>query len=252
MMKDIEQSEPLYFYYDRHWYKGGQPNFYDEKDFPVSRILMENYEDIRKEIEDHYSIHPEDFTTNFTPYSYKEEGWKTVNLYSYFVKVPENCRRFPTLDRVARSIPNMCLAQVSVLRPHTRLKAHFGDTNGIARTHLGIRIPGKYPDLGLRIRNETRTWEEGKTFSFSIVNRHLAWNGTDQHRIIVMIDHVLDEYAHMKYWVAALALSAIAMKMVATRFPITRKIPEPLLWPIHRGIGVLVWFRIRLQRHLGI
>lgn len=250
-MREITKPEPIYYYITKAWYKGPQPNFYNPDDFPAAQIMRDNYEAIKDEVMRYYAEQGHTMESNFTPYNYKEKGWKTITLYSYFFKYPAQCKKLPTLDRIANTIPGMCLAQISVLEPGTRLKAHFGDTNAIVRNHLGIRIPGTLPDLGLRIRNEQRAWKEGDVMSFSIVNRHYAWNSTDQYRIILMIDFMLPEYMHKRYLVAGNTMAAIAMKYVATKCPYLKKMPDWLTLPIHRVLGLGAWAIIRLQRLFG-
>lgn len=246
------QPEPVYYYITKEWYKGNQPCFYNEEDFPGTKILKDNYATIRQEILDFYQEKGDSIKVNFTPYGYKEEGWRTINLYSYFLRYSEHCKAFPKTDEIVRQIPGMCLAQVAVLKPHTRIKPHLGDTNAIARSHLGIRIPGKFPDLGLQIRNEGRGWQEGEVFTFCIVHRHLAWNYTNDYRIILMVDVIKDEYLHQKYKIAGNTLAVIAMKYLATKFPVLKKMPEPLTRAIHPAIGYLFRFRLFLQRTFGI
>lgn len=242
------QKKPrLYYYNSKSWFKGNEPAFYDSSNFEAARILKENAADIIREIEEFYNLNPDEFQANFTPYKYKEAGWQTINLYSYFYKYPKNCRKLPVTARVAESIPNMSLAQVSVLRPHTRLKAHLGDTNAIVRHHLGIVIPGKYPDLGLKINREARCWERGEVMSFCIVNRHYAWNNTDHHRIILMIDTIRDEFADQKYSIAGKTLAVITMKYIATRFPITKKVPHGIVLLMQFLIGKYYQLVIKLR-----
>ena len=170
--------------------------------FPGTRILKNNYPAIKKEILEYYKHHSQEIKPNFTPYGYEEKGWKTVNLYSYFLKYPSVCAKFPVINEVVNSIPGMCLTQIAILDPQTRIKAHLGDTNAIVRSHLGIVIPGSLPQLGLRIRSEERCWEEGEVFSFCIVNRHCAWNLTDHYRIILMVDVIKPEFYEQRYKIA--------------------------------------------------
>ena len=159
-------ADSVYYYISDGWYKGDAPNFYAEDEFSTGAVLEKNFLVIKNEILQFYQQHKDEIKANFTPYNYIESGWKTINLYSYFLKYPKACSHFPNLDAIVNTIPGMCLAQIAVLEPNTRIKAHIGDTDAIVRTHMGIRIPGEYPDLGLRIRNEERGWQEGKTFSF--------------------------------------------------------------------------------------
>ena len=247
-----KSAEKVFYYVSDKWYKGEQPTFYDEDKLPATAILKLNFEEIKKEIETYYAKNSAELKPNFTPYSYNEQGWKTVNLYSYFLKYPENCKKFPKLDRIANQIPGMCLAQIAVLEPGTTIKSHIGDTDAIIRSHLGIKIPGTLPDCGLRIRSEDRAWKEGEVFSFCIVHRHKAWNLTDDYRIILMIDVIRDEHFEKRYWIAGKTLAVIAMKFFATKFPFLKKMPVPLTHCIHFFTGIFFWLRLRFQLLTGI
>ena len=235
-MSPANIARPFYYLLDG-WYKGGAPNFYDPDDYPGTKILKDNYAIIKEEIEAYYRDHRAEFKINFTPYSYEQSGWKTINLYSYFLKYPKNCRRFPKTDAIVNKIPGMCLAQVAVLEPGTKITPHFGDTNAIVRSHLGITIPGDLPELGLRIRAEERCWKEGEALSFCIVNRHCAWNLTDQHRIILMVDAFLPAYFERRYEIAGNTLAAMAMKLLATKMTVLKHVPRSFVRVLHPMIG---------------
>lgn len=244
--------EPLFFYIGPEWYKGREPRFYEPSLAPATKVLEENFSALKAEIDDRFDRHPEYFRVNYTPHRWREAGWRTINLYSYFLRDARSCARFPRTDEIVRSIPGMCLAQIAVLAPQTRLKAHFGDTNALIRHHLGIRVPGAFPDLGMRVGRETRCWEEGEVFAIQIAHRHYAWNYTDQPRISLVVDVVRPEYAERRYEVAGKALSAMAMKHVVTRHPVTRRLPRPVVRAVHRTLGLGIRARLAAQRHLGI
>jgi aspartyl/asparaginyl beta-hydroxylase (cupin superfamily) len=230
--------EPLYFYLTGNWYTGKMPNFYDVSQMESTRILEENYSRLKDEILRFFETNEADLKPNFTPYNYKEEGWRTINLHAFMLQSPENIAKLPVLNEVARSIPNMVTAQVAVLEPRTRVKAHFGDSNAIIRNHLGIVVPGKYPDLGFRNGSKEQCWEEGKVLAICIAHRHYVWNNTDHKRIIVLLDTIHPAYAHKKLWICSGLLSAAVLKLIATRFPITRKTPHGLLRAFHKIVAL--------------
>jgi aspartyl/asparaginyl beta-hydroxylase (cupin superfamily) len=243
-----EPAEKLAFYISRSWPKTRQAPFPDVREDPGARILEKNFEAIRAEVLERFGENPEEFRANFTPYAYREQGWRTVNLYSYFLRNRENCARFPVTDAVVRQIPGMSMAQIAVLNPRTRVKAHFGDTNGILRMHMGLVVPGALPDLGIRMLREDRCWEEGKVFAISISQRHFAWNDTDHHRIVLVVDRVRPEYDDRRLEVASNALAVIAMKFAATRLPMLKDLPSPLTTAVRRMLALAFRLRIRLQR----
>jgi aspartyl/asparaginyl beta-hydroxylase (cupin superfamily) len=248
----VVAGEPVAYYVSRDWPKCRQPHYFDPAQFPGTKLLEENFEKIRAEILALYGQKPESFQPNFTPYAYAEEGWRTMNLYSYFLRYPGNCARLPVLDSIVRQIPGMSMAQVAVLRPRTRIKAHYGDTNGLVRSHLGILVPASLPDLGIRIHNEDHGWEEGKVFCICIAHRHYAWNHTDHHRIVLVVDVVRPDLFDRRYEVASNALAVITMKFFATRFPRLKRIPRPLARIIQALFAGAFRTRLWAQRRLAV
>jgi len=244
--------EPVYYYVTGEWYKGKLPVFYNAAELPGTRILEENFAVIRDEVMAYYAAHGSEMKANFTPYRYKEEGWKTVNLFSYFFEYRDNCRKFPKTTEIVRRIPNVSMAQVAVIDPHTRLKAHFGDTNVVIRMHLGLAVPGGLPELGFRAKHLRATWQEGKVWAFNIAHRHYAWNHTDQPRVALVVDTFREEYMPRRYAIAGNCLAAIAMKAFATRFPRTKRLPKWILPLIHRPLGLAFRGALFAQRHLGV
>lgn len=244
-------AEPVFYYVTRDWYKGSLPVFYDAATLPGTRILEDNWEVIKREVEEFYAAHAAELRPNFTPYAYEERGWKTINLYSYFLRYSRHCALLPRTDEIVRRIPGMSMAQVAVIEPNTRLKAHFGDTNVVIRSHLGLRVPGTLPELGMRVRRQRVTWEEGKVFAFNIAHRHYAWNLTDRPRIALIVDVFRDEYRDRRYAIAGNALASIVTKALATRFPVLKKVPAPLAHAIHRPLGVGFRALLFLQRRFN-
>lgn len=231
---DLAVREPLWFYLYNNWYTGKMPNFYDVSGFDSTKILESNYERLKKEILEFYETDSQSLVPNFTPYGYKEEGWRTTTLYGFGLKRPEVIKKFPVVDEVARQIPNMVSAQIAVLNPHTRVKAHFGDSNVIVRNHLGIVVPGKYPDLGFRNGSKEQCWEEGKVLAICIAHRHYVWNNTDHKRIILIVDTIHKDYADKKTYVCAGLLAAVPLKMISTKFPVTKKAPKWMVYILHK------------------
>lgn len=141
---------------------------------------MENYAEIQTEVLNYYDAMQE----NFTPtYGYEDKpnfGWKSLSLYVYFLKSRSVCRSFPVTDSIVSQIPGMCGASISVLEGKSKIFPHIGDTDGIIRYHLGLRVPAGLPELGFQVKSEMRAWGNGEVLSFCTVHRHKAWNNTDQ------------------------------------------------------------------------
>lgn len=76
-------------------------------------------------------------------------------------------------------------ALFSMLAPNTKIPPHTGMLNVRLICHLALIIP---PSCGLRVGNETRTWEQGKCWVFDDTIEHEAWNGSDQKRYVLIFD----------------------------------------------------------------
>ena len=223
------------------------PVFFEEGQVEASAVLKEHYPVIRDEVLSFFENRFEEVGSNFTPYNYYEKGWRTVNLYTYGIRYPENCAKFPEVDRIVCSIPGMTMAQVAILEPGVRIKAHLGDTSGIIRTHLGIQIPGQLPDIGMRIGRKEICWEEGKTFSFCIVHRHFAWNSTEGYRIALVVDTIHPDYKDRRNEICSMTMATIALKFVSTKFPFLKRTPKLISRVLQWGLSWWYRLRIRLQ-----
>ncbi|MCZ2393654.1 MAG: aspartyl/asparaginyl beta-hydroxylase domain-containing protein [Chitinophagales bacterium] len=244
--------ENIYFYLTGNWYKGKKPHFYDVSELPSTQILEDNYEVIKEEILNFYDKSSDKIVTNYTPYTYREEGWRTLNLIANMLKQPQYDNDFPNLLKAIAQIPDVITVQISVLMPHTRIKPHFGDTDGIIRSHLGIVVPGQYPELGFRVRRTDKCWEEGKVLALCIAHRHFVWNKTDRKRIVLLIDTIHPDYKEKKIYISAGLLSAALMKAIVTKFPILKKIPKPIVRLLHKMIIIPFYIIIWLQEKFNI
>ncbi|MBX2904047.1 MAG: aspartyl/asparaginyl beta-hydroxylase domain-containing protein [Chitinophagales bacterium] len=238
-------NEPFY-YITKEWYKGGSPAFYENSEYPLTHILEEHADMIVNEVISFYTNNGSKTKNNFVPYNLDTSGWQTLVLYSGGVINKENLQYLPKTWELLKDYPGLSLLMVSVLKPGTRLSAHFGDTDAIVRNHLGVLIPEPYPAIGLRIKNEERGWEVGKVLSFCVVNRHYAWNYTNKARIILMVDFVKPEFIHRKQEIEGKILAAEAMKLFATKIPITKKLPNAVVYFLHGILGRLANIYVRL------
>jgi len=235
-----------FFYITPEWYKGPAPAFYNNSEYPLTKILENNADEIIQEIIEFYSKDKKKLTQNFVPYNVDSTGWDTMVLYSAGVINKQFLPCLPKTWALLKDYPGLSLLMVSVLNPGVRLKAHFGDTDAMVRNHLGVVIPEPYPKVGIRIKAEERAWEVGKVLSFCVVNRHYAWNFSDKPRIILMVDFVKPEYLHRKKEIEGKILAAEGMKLFATKFPITKKIPVWLTLILHPILGVTANIYVRL------
>jgi hypothetical protein len=247
-----KEKDPLYFYLTGNWYKGNMPNFYDSSTLESTAILESNYEIIKKEVLDFYEKDPEYIKPNWTTYGYVDYGWRNLSLYAFGLKFPNHIQHFPQLAKVIEKIPNLITAQIAVIYPGTRVKAHFGDTNAIIRSHLGLVIPGKYPDLGFRNGSQERCWEEGKVLSLCIAHRHYVWNYTEHKRLILLIDTIHPDFASKKYYIAAGLISSSLLKIIAAKFPNTKKYPKWFIRLFHKILLLPIGLYLIIQDKFNI
>jgi aspartyl/asparaginyl beta-hydroxylase (cupin superfamily) len=128
--------------------------------------------------------------------------------------------------RILDQIPHLTAASVSVLEPGTKINPHFGDTNAIARVHLGLSIPGEAPDCALQVGDEIRSWQEGKINIFTDAHFHMAWNYTDQRRIILILDVMRPEFVSRTKPVCAHVLGSICLLSLFDIFPPLKNSPN--------------------------
>jgi beta-hydroxylase len=116
--------------------------------------------------------------------------WKSFFFYAYGERVEKNCMQCPVTDRTARKIPGMLTAFYSILEPQTRLTEHRGPYKGVLRYHLALKIPKEKDKCGLRIEQEVRHWENGKSLVFDDSYLHEAWNDSEEMRVVLFVDFV--------------------------------------------------------------
>jgi hypothetical protein len=245
-------KEKIYFNITGNWYKGVVPAFYDKEDLEAAPVLEGHFAEIREEIIRFYSTNTKMFEPMYVPHQYEDKNWLVFNFYGFMLKYPENLQHFPKLAKVLEQIPNMVGAQISVLMPHTRIKAHISGSNALIRNHLGIVIPGGYPELGIRVKTEERCWEEGKVLAFTESHRHYAWNNTDKVRIVLLVDTIHPAFAHRKSYISAASLAVLVLKMFAVKFPISKKLPYWGILFLHRLFTLPFLFIFFLQNRLYI
>jgi aspartyl/asparaginyl beta-hydroxylase (cupin superfamily) len=95
--------------------------------------------------------------------------------------------------RLIESSPNVTTDALSIRDPETTIKPHIGDTNAIARCHLGLMVPASLPECGIRVAGQERVWEQGRVLIFCDAHPHTAWNHTTERRVILFVDEVRPE-----------------------------------------------------------
>ena len=185
-----EKERLVYLRPPKEEYHGSLPSFYPPDLFPELNALKENWKAIRDEIiayeEKRGAISG---MGSYSPAAVSGD-WSTINLMSYMILFHKNRKKFPVLCSIADKIPTCTTVTISVLSPHTQIKPHFGDTNGVIRAHLGLIVPDSYPTIGMKVGNEDTGWKDGELLLFTIVKQHSVWSNSSKRRYVLIIDFV--------------------------------------------------------------
>lgn len=172
----------------------GDKPFFDSNDFPWTKRLEDNWEQIRKELDgvmqkredlpNFHDIMPQVNTIT------QDNNWKTFFLAGYGLESEQNARRCPETMRLLRQIPGLKTAFFSILSPNKHIPAHKGPYNGVLRYHLGLIVPEPRENCKIRIEDQYYIWEEGKSIVFDDTYNHEVWNDTSGYRVVLFVDFV--------------------------------------------------------------
>ncbi|HUH81266.1 MAG TPA: aspartyl/asparaginyl beta-hydroxylase domain-containing protein [Solirubrobacteraceae bacterium] len=170
----------------------GDHTFFDTAQFPWVDHIERNWTVIREELmtllEDH------DALPNFQDISKDQIGitdddrWKTFFLYGYGFEAELGVELCPRTAALMREIPGMTTAMFSILSPHKHILDHRGPYKGVLRYHLGLIVPEDAPACRIRVGEDVRHWEEGKSMIFDDTFNHEVWNDTDETRVVLFVD----------------------------------------------------------------
>ena len=233
-------AKAIFFLDENATYQGEEPFFYAKEHYAWAEVLEKNWTIIRDEMLPIISGEEEIALSSPYPPLLSEPGaWKNIYFFNFMWQYHSNCNKYPRTYTLLKSIPNLTFAEFTVLEPGCKVLPHIGETNTTIRGHLGISIPGKLPEAGIRVGNEERSWEEGKVVLFSDCHRHTVWNNTSGRRFVLVFDITRDEFIDKKYWVNAQSLSALTIKFFDQKFNLSKHIPKWCLTAIHKAIAVL-------------
>lgn len=117
-------------------------------------------------------------------------AWDSFHFWKAGV-IEENCARCPATVAAMNAVPQaqardyMPEIFFSVLRPNAHIIPHYGQMNIRLTVHLGLIVPD---GCGIRVGDETRQWEEGKTLAFDDSFEHEAYNRGKSDRIVLIFE----------------------------------------------------------------
>ena len=170
----------------------GDHTFFETDQFPWVEHIERNWTVIRDELavllEDH------DALPNFQDISKDQieitddDRWKTLFLYGYGFEAKLGVELCPRTAALMREIPGMTTAMFSILSPRKHILDHRGPYKGVLRYHLGLIVPEDAASCRIRVGEDIRNWEEGKSLIFDDTFNHEVWNDTDETRVVLFVD----------------------------------------------------------------
>jgi aspartyl/asparaginyl beta-hydroxylase (cupin superfamily) len=172
----------------------GEATFFDRELFPWIEHVEANAAVIREEVE--RVLRDRDALPNFQDISRDQieitddDRWKTFFLFGYGFRARLNTELCPQTTALMEQIPGMTTAMFSILAPRKHILAHRGPYKGVLRYHLGLIVPDDAAACRIRVGEDVRHWEEGRSLVFDDTYDHEVWNDTDETRVVLFVDVV--------------------------------------------------------------
>jgi len=232
-------------------YEGKLGNFYDPKCFPELQIIRDNWEGIRDEIFEYENRNGLlRGVSSYTPPENTENLWTNLYLMNYLWKFHKNRKKLPFTTSLIEQIPNCTYATVSILPGMTDIYPHFGDTNVIMRSHIGLLIPKPYPTIAIKVGQDEVGWEDGGMICFPISNEHSVWNRSSERRYILIVDIVPEIHKHMRFAICSRALGNQSFIFFYKKFKFVQEFPN-FVHEVMISIATLMWrIYLPIQRNL--
>lgn len=198
-------------------YKGDEPAFLSPENFNWSAELAANTGQIKAELIAYLQKNnlAGYFNTNMVS---QANAWKTIALKTWDIQLYKNQEQFPFTTALLKKYPEILSASFNLLEPGAKILPHCGDTNAIYRCHLGLEIPAKAPECAFRVKDEVRSWEQGKWLIFPDAYMHEAWNHTGKERYIFLIDVLRKEFKAEKNKVTSTVITSLFLQKRAVKY----------------------------------
>src|SRR3954447_5644785 len=170
----------------------GDSTFFELERFPWVEHIEANWEVIRDEAQ--ALLGDREALANFQEISKDQleitddDRWKTFFLYGYGFEAKLGVDMCPKTAQLMREIPGMKTAMFSILSPRKHILDHRGPYKGVLRYHLGLIVPEDAESCRIRVGDDIRHWEEGKSMIFDDTFNHEVWNDTDETRVVLFVD----------------------------------------------------------------
>lgn len=172
--------------------KEGERTFFEPEQFAWVKTLEAGVPAIQRELE--AVLKQRELIPNFQDISDNQhrltqaDQWKTLFFWAYGKSVDGNRALCPQTDALLSHIPGMKTAMFSILSPNKHIPEHSGPYKGVLRYHLGLIIPKPASQCRIRVGQDIRSWEEGKSLIFDDSHPHEVWNDADAVRVVLFVD----------------------------------------------------------------
>lgn len=176
------------------FYRDAERTFFESGDFPWVAEVEAEWKTIRSEL-DALMVN-RDNIPNFQDYSpiqkriTNDDRWKTFFFYRFGYVEKENLARCPQTVHILKKIPGMNTAMFSILAPGKYIPPHRGAYKGVLRYHLGLMVPQPEHSCRIRVGNDIRHWQEGKSLIFDDSHEHEVWNDSDGYRVVLFVNFI--------------------------------------------------------------
>ena len=237
-------------------YDGSEPAFYNPGDFEWTKELKSNWQTILEEFQPWINDIDKG---ELKPYyndeiQFPPQKWKTIGLMFWGKKNKKNWNLFPKTTKLMSTIPGLVGVSLSLLEAGAEIKPHGGETNGIIRCHLGLKIPESLPNCGFKVLEEQRSWQDGELIMFTDAHQHTAWNKTNENRFILLFDIIKPEFKNRKNEICRSVLAMLSMDFIARKFDLKfiYDAPKKRQLFIFKIFKLIWWFYLPIHKHLNL
>jgi len=175
------------------------------KYFPDYKILEENWEEIKQEVENvirsKKSLPKFHEVDDGQSYISDNDGisWSLINLLIYNLWHKKNVDLFPKTSSILKNLSGVKSAYFSILDAGKHIPPHKGPYKGIIRYQLALSVP-KEGECKIIVDNKDYFWEEGKSVLFDDTYTHEVINNTSKSRVALLLDIKREVPGFLKYY----------------------------------------------------
>jgi len=166
--------------------------WHNKEDFALCAQLEQSWEAIREEVNNALEQRCgfQQFVLKGTdprkgPNSGTPKEWKALYLKEHSEEFPDNRAICPKTVKLIADEPRVAnYIYFSALDPGGHIGPYYATYSWTFNIQMGLIVPD---NCGVRVKDETRRWEEGKCLVFDASFEHEAWNSGDSTLFILLI-----------------------------------------------------------------